>query len=312
MRRDYDYQYLSRRTGFHPRQLEKACNLSDLVEDLSNVPFLRDRLSLYGGTALAFIHLKEIKRLSVDLDFNYRHIDSRDWGEVRDDIEDRVKRILYIQGYEERDLAISPTYPLGRITVQYINHEGMNDSYVIEVGYMRRIPVLKEDDRRTFRHLGTGETFPIKTPSPEELYANKWCTLLYRGSSRDLFDVYRISKNGFKRDIFRKCAVVDSLMRGRPRLHEIDVEELVESIPIDSALRNLLLKDISQYDFNEMRNDVKEFSQEMIHQLTINEISVINRFYDDVVFDPEPMDPDKVLNVRIREHPSINWALNKV
>jgi hypothetical protein len=37
------------------------------------------------------------ERLSVDLDFNNRHLYSRDWGKVRDDIDDRVKLILYTQ-----------------------------------------------------------------------------------------------------------------------------------------------------------------------------------------------------------------------
>lgn len=312
MRRDYEYEELSRRIGFAPRQLEKVCRISDLLEDISHVPFLSDRLSLYGGTALAFIHLEDIRRLSVDLDFNYRHMDSRDWGKVRDDIDERIKRILYAQGYKEEDLAISASYPLGRMVVQYENHEGLNDSYMIEVGYMRRIPVLHKDIMGTFRHLGTGESIPIKTPEPDELYANKWCTLLYRRSSRDLFDVYMFSKKGFRQDTFRICALIDSLMRGQPKLYEIDMEEVVKSIPVDSALRNLLLTDISQYEFDEMREDVKEFSQEMIRQLTVDERSVIDRFYDDRKFNPEPIDPDGVLNMRIRDHPLIRWALKKL
>ena len=51
--RSYDYQDLLRRTGSHPRQLEKVCRILNLFEDLSYVPFLKDRLSLYGGTAHA-------------------------------------------------------------------------------------------------------------------------------------------------------------------------------------------------------------------------------------------------------------------
>lgn len=95
MRRDYDFEELERKMGFNPRQIEKACRISDLLEDISNVAFLRDRLILYGGTALAFIHLGEIQRLSIDLDFNYRHLDEGDWGVVRDQIDDRIKRLLY-------------------------------------------------------------------------------------------------------------------------------------------------------------------------------------------------------------------------
>lgn len=312
MKRNYDFEELERKLGFDPRQIERACRISDLLEDTSNVTFLRDHLSLYGGTALAFIHLDEILRLSIDLDFNYRHLDEGDWGAIREQIDDRIKRLLYAQGYRNEDLAVQATYPLGRITVQYVNHLGQNDNFKIEIGYMRRIPILPRDSLETFRHIATREEFPVKTPQPEELYANKWCTLLYRGSSRDLFDVYRISKKGFRRDTFRKCAVIDSLMRGQPRLYNIDVEKLVESIPVDTALRNLLLKDVSKYDFKLVREGVKEFSQNMIRQLTDDEKSVIDRFYEKKEFNPEPMDTEGTLNRSIMDHPMIRWALKQL
>jgi predicted nucleotidyltransferase component of viral defense system len=60
--------------------MEKVCRITDLLEDVSAIRFLSVRLSLYGGTAFAFVYSDEILRLSVDLDFNYRHMDGRDWG----------------------------------------------------------------------------------------------------------------------------------------------------------------------------------------------------------------------------------------
>ena len=194
MKRGYDFEELRRELGFDPRQLEKACRISDLIEEVSNVVFLRDRLSLYGGTALALIHLDEVLRLSIDLDFNNRHLDEGDWGAVRDLIDDRIKRLLYVQEYRQEDLAVQATYPLEKITVQYENHLGQNDSFKIEIGYMRRIPILPRDFLAMLRHIATGEEFPVKTPQPEELYANKWCTLLYRGSSWDLFARMDVAK----------------------------------------------------------------------------------------------------------------------
>lgn len=310
MKRSYDFEELGRGLGFDPRQLEKACRISDILEDVSGVVFLRDRLSLYGGTALSFVHLDEVLRLSIDLDFNYRHLGGGDWGAVRDQIDDRLKRILYAQGYGQKDLAIQATYPLGRMTVRYENHLGLNDSLMIEVSYMRRIPILPRDTVAEFRHIATAERHPVKTPQPEELYSNKWCTLLYRGSSRDLFDVYQISKRSFDGDIFRKCAVVDSLMRGPPRLHEIDVGETVRRVPVDTGLRNLLLADVGRYDFQEVRREVIEFNEKFMDQLTPDERKTIDRFYEERRFVPEPMDPEGVLNEGIREHPMILRALS--
>lgn len=70
MKRKYDFDELAHKYGFNTREIEKACRISDLLEDISTVEFLRNRLSLYGGTALNFIYAQEILRLSIDLDFN--------------------------------------------------------------------------------------------------------------------------------------------------------------------------------------------------------------------------------------------------
>lgn len=91
MKRQYNFNELARKYGFNVREIEKVCRISDLLEDISAVKFLKDHLSLYGGTALTFIYSHEILRLSTDLDLNYRHLDTRDWGEVRNEIDERIK-----------------------------------------------------------------------------------------------------------------------------------------------------------------------------------------------------------------------------
>jgi hypothetical protein len=66
MKRKYDFHTLTLRYGFNSKDLEKTCRISDLLEDISAVKFLLDRLSLCGGTALTFIHSQEILRLSIE------------------------------------------------------------------------------------------------------------------------------------------------------------------------------------------------------------------------------------------------------
>lgn len=313
MKREYNFEELARRHGFNVREIEKVCRISDLLEDISAVKFLKDRLSLYGGTALTFIYSKEIQRLSIDLDLNYRHLDKKDWGEVRSEIDERIKALLYRQGYKESDLAISPSYPLARITVQYTNTQGLKDNYNIEIGYMRRYPILKTDTLANFRHIGTQENFPIKTPIKEELLANKWCALLYRKTPRDLFDVYQMTKMDMNPTIFRKCAIVDSLMRGRPKLQDIKIEETISRIPIDSSLRNLLQAEkLSRFDFNEVTKQTTNFSRDVIANLTKNEIKAINRFFELKTFEPNLIDEKRIFHEKIEDHPAIQWALNKL
>jgi predicted nucleotidyltransferase component of viral defense system len=285
VKRPYDFTYLATTYGFSLNDIEKVCRLSDVIEDISYVPFLRDRLSLYGGTALAFIYYQSLPRLSIDIDFNYRQVNSTEWGQVRTQIDEQVKTILAMQGYTPDQLAIQASYPLGRLDVHYTNTTGMHDRFNIEIGYLRRTPILPHDTFQPFRHIGTDERIRVKTPQPMELFANKWCVMLYRGSPRDLFDVYQISSMPIDPDVFRKCAIVDSLMRCintnfelAPKLHEINVNKVIQAIPINSSLKNLL-NQRTPYNFTRMKEDVLAFSNQIIESITDDEQQAIHHFY---------------------------------
>ena len=60
----YNYRHLQYLYPYIPSQIEKVCWISDILARISQIPFLRERLSLYGGTALIFIHSSEIYRLA--------------------------------------------------------------------------------------------------------------------------------------------------------------------------------------------------------------------------------------------------------
>ncbi|MFQ6052038.1 MAG: nucleotidyl transferase AbiEii/AbiGii toxin family protein [Candidatus Hydrothermarchaeota archaeon] len=146
------------------------------------------------------------------------------------------------------------------------------------------MPTLSGEEFKEFYHIGREESFQIKTPIKEELFANKWCTMLYRGSSRDLYDVYQIMHAEMDFEVFRKCSVIDSLMCGRPKLYEIDAESLVETIPIDDTLRNLLRKRETP---PKIREKVTGFTQQVLKDLSSEEIELIDKFYEKKEFNPE-------------------------
>ncbi|MFB0563210.1 MAG: nucleotidyl transferase AbiEii/AbiGii toxin family protein [Candidatus Lokiarchaeia archaeon] len=289
---------------FNLRELEKVLRISDLLEDIFSVKFLKERLSLYGGTALNFIHF-DIPRLSVDLDFNYRHVDRRDWGKVREDVEGRIKEILYLRNYKDESIKINPSYPLCRFDVSYNNCVGLEDSFKIEIGYMRRYPILKKDDEADFFHIGGGESFKVKTPVEGELFANKFCTCLSRATPRDVYDVHRISKQNFNREIFRKCAVIESLML-RIRLDKIDLTR-INSISLDTGLENLL-RTGERPNFSEIKSSVIEFAAEVKNSLTNKEVDLIERFINRKEFSPELID-GKIFHPQLNENPAIIWVL---
>jgi len=312
MKREYDFHALALHYGFNGKDMEKACRISDILEDISAVKFLSDRLSLYGGTALTFIHSKEILRLSIDLDLNYRHKDNVDWEQVREEIDTRLKDLLYRQGYNKANIAINASYPLTRFTVKYFNATGSEDNFKIEIGYMRRTPILKTDAQSEFRHIGTQETFKITTPTKEELFANKWCTMLYRKTARDIFDIYRIADMEFNRDTFRKCAIIDSLTRKRPKLYEINPETINE-IPLGSSLRNLLqIERLPEFDFNKIVAKATEFTKTQLQKLTTKEKDMIDQFWEKKNYRPELIDPAGKFHTKIAEYPAALWILEKL
>jgi hypothetical protein len=109
-------------------------------------------------------------------------------------------------------------------------------------------------------------------------------------------------------EVFRVCAVVDSLMRGPPKLSEVDVHEVVGRIPVDSGLLNLLKKG-SGFSKGEARARVAEFSEGVLSGLTLDQKEAIDLFHEESSFNPELIDKLGVLNPGIRTHPMILRAL---
>jgi len=312
VKREYDFEAQALQYGFNVREMEKVCRISDLLEDISAVKTLSDHLSLYGGTALTFIYSPEILRLSTDLDFNYRHIDAADWGEARKEIDQKLKNLLYRQEYNKADIAINASYSLTRFTIKYTNTLGSEDNFKIEIGYMRRTPILKTDTLADFKHTGTQETFKTKTPIKEELFANKWSALLYRRTPRDLFDTYQITKMKFNREIFRKCAIIESLTREKPKLNKIN-PELIGDIPIDSSLRNLLQTEkLPEYDFAKITKQVTEFTKAQLASLTSSEIKAIDQFFDQKIFNPNLIDNTGLFHEKIANYPAALRTLQQI
>ena len=312
MKREYNFRAAALRYGFNSKDMEKTCRISDLLEDIAAVKFLSDRLSLYGGTALTFIYSQQILRLSIDLDLNYRHMDKVDWGQVRKEIDERLKGLLYRQGYNRADIAINASYPLTRFTVRYVNAAGSDDNFKIEIGYMRRTPILKADAQAEFKHIGTQETFKTTTPLKEELFANKWCAMLYRKTARDVFDMYRIADMEFDPDTFHKCAIIDSLTRELPKLYEINPETINE-IPLDSSLGNLVQTErLPEFDFLKIAERVTEFTRTQLQKLTTTEKNMIDQFWEKKDYRPELIDPAGIFHTKIAEYPAVLWTLEKL
>lgn len=306
---DLDYRYLQSIYSYEPLQLEKLCRISDLLAQVSRIPFLRDRLSLYGGTAINLIHLPRPQRLSIDVDFNYRHRDEEtDWGEIRGRMDELIKHALYTLGYGDLDIKIDPSYPLCRFNVRYINHRNRGDSFNIETGYMRRMPLLAEDDHKEFNHLCRDIRPVLMTPKLEEILSNKWVTLLKRATPRDLYDAHSITKTCMDLKAFRKLAILDSFMVLKKPLTQIKPANKINVIQYDHSIR--LVTRIDQ-EFNlELKDEVTEFSKGIISSITEKERRCIEKFYNEKKFKPGLLELNNI-NPNIENHPAILWTLSE-
>jgi predicted nucleotidyltransferase component of viral defense system len=301
--------------GFDEKTIEKIYRICDILQRISLVEYTQERLSLYGGTGLNFLHFKDIPRLSVDIDFNFRDLKTGDWETERDKIDDILKKMLYDLEYSKSDIKIQASYPVTRFDIHYQTKNNQKDSIKIEIGYMRRIPLLKNDTHSMFNHFKTDVQIKLKTPTSEELFGNKFCTLLYRYkdettiSSRDLYDVYSISKNSFDNEMFETAIILDSLMRPEPRLYKKDTKRIVDAVSIDNQLLNLIRN-------RDVPKDLKPKSQEFI----IKYVSIakekyqdiIDTFFDEHVFNPKLLKTYHDLNPDISSHPSILWNLKQL
>ncbi|MFX0207274.1 MAG: nucleotidyl transferase AbiEii/AbiGii toxin family protein, partial [Candidatus Hodarchaeota archaeon] len=204
--------------GFSYEVLDKVYRIADVLQRLGHVPFLRSRMSFFGGTALNFIIFHRIERLSLDLDFNFREVSSQvDWNEDRSKVDEYIKQILYDLRYGRDDIKMNVSYPLTRFEVKY----PPNKSFKIEIAYTRRFPVLPSDDVRKFFHPRTNETCEILIPKKEEIFGNKCSVLLARKTSRDLFDVSRIALQECNSELVRKILVLENMMQGKENFANI-------------------------------------------------------------------------------------------
>lgn len=301
--------------GFEDKTIEKIFRISSILEKLYSIPFIKNHLALYGGTCLNFIHFRDIPRLSIDIDFNYRETDTEDWGEDRKKIDQLIKRTLNDLGYQDKAIKIQPSYPLTRFHIHYKTQERQYDSLKIEIGYLRRMPILKQDGFLSFNHPKTEAEITVKSPLSEEIFGNKFCTLLYRHndqetiSSRDLFDVYQISKIEFDEELFSSAIILDSLMREEPRLYERRASDAIQNVEIDERLKNLLRN--GKVPKN-MREKTKPFVNTYLDKVKKFHRDFIDEFFDKHIFDRNLFEYGHLLNDKIESHPLILWNLQNL
>jgi predicted nucleotidyltransferase component of viral defense system len=288
--------------GFDQDTLEKVYLISDVLQRISYAPFLRKRLSFTGGTALHFIVFPHVERLSVDLDFNFRHINNNDdWGKDRNEIDRNIKQIIYDLKYKPSDVRINASYPVTRFEVKY-----EKDSFRIEIGYMNRIPLFPTDQLKTFSHPKTGEPFNILSPQNEEIFSSKCAALLSRKTPRDLFDVALIATSDCDYSILRKAILLKNMMDKSYYLPNLDISFHLRGIRSDDRLKKVLRRVMmSPEKFETLKRKAISFLNQIRNGLTVNERECIRLFFHEHEFNLNLLGSKELFHPRIHEHPNI-------
>lgn len=299
---------------FSKRALLQLEVLIGLLTRIYGNQILKDRLSLIGGAALHLVHsnIYPPQRLTMDVDFNFRNVstlaDKDALYESRKRIDAEIKTLLLTMGADESDIKIDAKYPLGRFIVRLADKEDNPMKILIEIGYTKRIPLLGDA-----RYPLSQTSVEVTTPVPEELYAGKLAALFSRATPRDMFDVWLISQSNIDVESFRKSFIVESLVSLDIPFFQMDIDDLLSSIAFDSGLQNLL--PIGQYDkdaFNRIRQEVHNFINNLISELSKDEEDGIMKFYNDLIFDRDLLDPSEILHKRVDEYPALTWALKEL
>ncbi len=289
--------------GFDKTTLAKVYRIADVLQRISFTPFLRKRLSFTGGTALNFIVFPQVERLSVDLDFNFRHVNVQaDWGEERNEIDRHVKQILYDLKYKPSDIKINASYPVTRFEVGY----DQKNFFKIEIGYMNRIPLFPTDQLRTFSHPKIGEPCKILLPQKEEMFGSKCAALLSRKTPRDLFDVALIANSDCNRQLLRKALILKNMMDKSYYFPKLDVSTHLREIRSDDRLKKVLRKaKMMPEEFENLKGTARLFLKQIQTDLTTNERECLRLFFDEHEFNPGLLGSSEWFHPSIHEHPNI-------
>jgi predicted nucleotidyltransferase component of viral defense system len=176
--------------------------------------------ALKGGTAIN-LFVRDMPRLSVDIDLTYLPVDEAREGALRnmsaalDRIADAIKKS--IPGTRVQEIRAKSPDRVTRLTVA-----AGSTRIKIEPNEVIRGAVFPAEDRDLTRRAEDLFELSVtaQTLSPADLYAGKLCAALDRQHPRDLFDVRLLLDNEGITDEIRKAFVVYLASHDRP-MHEL-------------------------------------------------------------------------------------------
>ena len=169
--------------------------------------------ALHGGTAINFF-VRDMPRLSVDIDLTYLRINSRE--ETLGEISEQLKIVSGRISSNMRSIQIDKKTETNIITKLFIKKQ--NAVVKIESNQVIRGALFTCEERDLCKKAeNVFEKFvTAKTLSFADLYGSKICAALDRQHPRDIFDIMLLLKNEGIVDEVRKAFLVYLISHNRP------------------------------------------------------------------------------------------------
>ncbi len=298
---------LSDNTGFSPDSLQKQMTLLDLLREINRHPLLNKQFALKGGTAINLFWF-QLPRLSVDIDLNYIGSPDRDTMlKDRPIAEKEMKKLIESRGISVRNIPAEHAGAKWRLQAP----SAFGGTYTLEVdlNFMMRVPVWGTEVREPYP-VDEDYLFDCNIVSFEELFAGKIKALLDRSTSRDLYDVYKLSECSIKYDLkkLKKNLIIFGITCDDDwRKKDFRTIENVTQKMIDEQLTPLLRTN-ELVDLDKMKKASKVFISTLINYDKTENL-FMNRFLDKGIYEPEHLFSDSGQAERLKSHPAVLWKL---
>ncbi len=305
---------ITNETGFIQSTLEKVERLITILEWINNDEKLNKLLVLKGGTAIN-IAIFNFPRLSVDIDLDFAiNMSKEDMIKARKYIHNIINQYLNANNYQVNENKSKDVHALDSIVAEYTDIKGNKDNIKIEINYMNRVHILETKTLELNTDIFKNRHLKINCVNPIEIYATKVCALINRTTSRDLFDIYTLSKYDLfdknEKEILRKCFFLNYIAICNYKLEDmkIDVIEKLNKQDIKTKLLPTLKnRNPKNNDIDMMKLKVKEYLKDIL--IVDGKIEEFYKKFRQNIFEPELLFEDKEIIDRIKLHPMIKWKL---
>ena len=293
---------------------EKTLRIKNIIDFFQIDNVLKNHFLLKGGTAINLVFLN-LPRLSVDIDMDYYPNDDKNNMLInREKITEIIKEYMIEQDYQLSNIRHS--HSLDSYVFRYKNAGGNNDVLKIELNYSLRAHVLLPSILPIVSDAFGIKTL-VRTVNPIEVYASKINALFNRAASRDLYDVYNLTKlyyGKIEKDFLRKIVLFYGVISSKNSDNYLDLNSIdkISFSRIKSELfPTLTIRETRKtFDLEVVKGEVKSYLKELLN-LTKNEKEFLEKFKIGI-YEPELLfDNVEIIN-RIKKHPMALWKVYKI